>query len=128
MKTAFLCACRTSDFMVYFWPLMHELLDYLKDTKSASTALECILVLLEARLMKFSDTSELQQQLEEIAQCVFSNVPSKRVPTFTLKPWRHKGEPHDVFVDLICAIARVKLDFAMEHIVFKLLSSVGQTE
>lgn len=129
MRTAFLVAVKLSDFMLHFWPTMQQLLELLKESKATASVLECILVLLEAYLMKCGENpaEPLDQRLDEISTQVFSYVSTKRSSSGL---WRRsgKGDPADIFVDIICVIARARLKFAMENIIFRMLSVSGKDQ
>jgi hypothetical protein len=129
MKTAFLVALKRSDFVQHFWPTMLQFLDLLKESKATAAALECILVLLEAYLLKCGDTPNepVDQRLDEISSQVFTYVSAKRSSSVIVRRMG-KGDPADIFVDIICVIARARLKFAMENIIFRMLSVSGKDQ
>eukprot|EP01122_Echinamoeba_exundans_P011512 TRINITY_DN4599_c0_g1_i1.p1 TRINITY_DN4599_c0_g1~~TRINITY_DN4599_c0_g1_i1.p1 ORF type:complete len:3193 (+),score=542.19 TRINITY_DN4599_c0_g1_i1:78-9656(+) len=129
MKTAFMVALKRSDFVQHFWPTMLQFLDLLKESKATAAALECILVLLEAYLLKCGDSPNepVDQRLDEISSQVFTYVSAKRSSSVIVRRMG-KGDPADIFVDIICVIARARLKFAMENIIFKMLSVSGKDQ
>src|SRR4051812_46751429 len=103
-----LCLCEKEFFCANYWPLMENLLRQLSKLKSFS--IEWIHVLLEVALYK-----ESNETIQEKLQIVFGQLfPPKRI-TLT------QNDCLDGLVDLICMVAKVKLDYVMQNIVFDLL-------
>jgi len=117
LVTCLLCVSQRSFFLTNWGVFLSMCLSNLKnrDQKMCRIALECLyrLIWIYMIRIKCESNNVTQARLHSIVDALFPRGSRTVVP---------RDSPLDIFVDIVHFIAQERLDFAMRHIIFDLLS------